>query len=285
MPPVARSGAYCSVEELIASVAHLTLGQADAAILDHLLAMSREVEGRLLRAFFPSTGMNAYRWPPFHVAYSWEVWTEDDLLSVSSVEVAAGGVGAVPVAITNYYLEPQQWGPPYSRIEVDLSSQDIFQAGPTPQRSVQISGQWGYCAQTVAAGTLAAPAGATDGTLTLSNGHGVEQGDVILIDQEAIYVDASPNLHTSNVAVVQRGVNGTTAAAHLSAASVARYRAPADIRRLVRAGAIMTFQQDQQAWAQAQGSAPIPLAVYPTELATLWQNAERAYQRVRMAAV
>lgn len=285
MPPQARSGAYCSVEELIASVAHLTLGQADAAILDHLLAMSREVEGRLLRAFFPSTGTNAYRWPPFHVAYSWEVWFEDDLLSVSSVEVAAGGVGAAPVPITTYYLEPQQWGPPYARIEVDLSSQDIFQAGPTPQRSVQISGQWGYSAQTTAAGTLAAPAGATDSTLTLSNGHGVEQGDVILIDQEAIYVDASPNLHTSNVAVVQRGVNGATAAAHLSAASVARYRAPADIRRLVRAGAIMTFQQDQQAWAQAQGSAPIPLAVYPTELATLWQNAERAYQRVRMAAV
>ena len=284
MPAVARQGAYCSVEELDAAVPHLALGTFDAVILDHVLAASREVELQLGRGFYPYTGVNAYRWPAFAVAYSWEVWFDDDAISVSAVEVAAGGIGAAPVALTQYYLEPQQSGPPYSRLEVDLSSSDVLQAGPTPQRSVQITGQWGYCATLAPAGTLASPCNASATTITLAAA-GVQQGDVITIDNEALFVDHSPDLHTSNSAVVQRGVNGTTAASHLTNAPVARYRAPADIRRLVRGEAISTFQQDQGSWARATGSTDVTLRAANTQLTQYWQRAESTYRRLRMAAV
>lgn len=288
MPAVARVGSYCSVEELVAAVPHLAQAGAsglfDAVILDHVLAASREVELRLGRGFYPYTGMNAYRWPPFAVAYSWEVYTDDDILSVSSVQVAAGGIGAVPIALTQYYLEPQQFGAPYNRLEVDLSSSDVLQAGPTPQRSVQITGQWGYCATLAAAGLLTSGINATATTLTVSTPVAVQQGDVILIDSEALFIDHSASL-TSGTAVVQRGVNGTMAASHLINAPIQRYRAPADIRRLVRGEAISTFQQDQGSWARATGSTDITLRAANTQLTQYWQRAEATYRRTRMAAV
>jgi hypothetical protein len=284
VPIVARQGAYCSVEELVAAVPHLALGTFDAVILEHVLAASREVELRFGRGFFPYQGMNAYRWPPFAVAYSWEVWTDDDILSVTNVAVAAGGLGAVPVALTNYYLEPQQSGPPYSRIEVDLSSTDVLQAGPTPQRSVQITGQWGYCATLAPAGLLTSGINASVTALTVSTPVTVNQGDVIVIDSEAIYVDHSPSL-ASGTAVVQRGVNGTTAASHLVNAPISRYRAPADIRRLVRGEAMSSFQEDQGSWARATGSTDVTLRAASTQLTQYWQRAEATYRRTRLAAV
>src|SRR5438128_9236134 len=124
MPTLEVAGAYVGVEQLrlasnIADTSH------DAIILEHLLAASRAIEQLTVRRFYPVLGVNAYRWPPLHIAYSWEIWTEDDLLSVSSINVAAAGQNASPVAITHYWLEPQEHGPPYNRVEVDLSSSDV----------------------------------------------------------------------------------------------------------------------------------------------------------------
>lgn len=356
MPTLSVVGAYCGVEQF-RRASGLQGSDRDAVILEHLLAASRDIERQTLRRYFPVIATDDYRWPPLHIAASWEVWTEDDLLSVSLLQVAAAGQNASPVSLTNYFLEPQQFGPPYNRIEVDLSSSDVFQSGPTPQRSVQITGAWGFCSTTLVAGTLAVAI--TDAAATLlvcSNASRIDQGDVLLIGSEAIYVD-SPRTqvdtaatlsgdidaqkstqtvglsdgtkvntgetilidaesmlvqsitgnnatvirgwdgstlaaHTSGAHVyaprgltIQRGVNGTTAATHLTNAPIAKYQAPANIRRIVRADAIGTFQQDQASWGRTVGAGDMAAEFQGKALKSFRKEVIDEFRRRRAAAI
>src|SRR5579883_436978 len=285
MPALSATvGAYCGVEHLKRAINDQT-NDRDDLILEHLNAASRDLELWLGRRFVPVTATNAYRWPPFHVAASWEVWTEEDLLSVSLLQVAAAGQNAEPVTLTHYWLEPQAFGPPYNRVEVDLSSSDVFQSGPTPQRGVQITGQWGYCATTVPAGTLAAAiTSATQTRIGVSVPTTLNQGDVLLVDAEALSVDVSPQLASGTLAV-RRGVNGTVATTHSNGAALAVYRAPDDVRRLVRADAIAAYTQDLAAWGKSIGSAEMQVEFQGKAIQSLRQRVERNYRRRMVAAV
>lgn len=280
----ATVGAYCGVTTF-KRASNITDTTHDREILDHLLAASREIDRLTLRRYFPVTGTNKYRWPPLHVAYSWEVWTLEDLLSVSAINVADSGVGAVPVAVTHYFLEPQYTGPPYNRVEIDLSSTDVLQAGPTPQQSVAITGQWGYSNATGGVGSLSAQIVATDTTLTAFTGNtlaSIEPGDVLLIESEAIFVDLDPG---NSQTVLRRGVNGTTAATHASSTAVAKYQAPSAIRRVVRADAIGTFQQDLAAWGRTIGAGDMTVEYQGKQIKSMRQQVVDEYRRARTAAI
>lgn len=284
MPTLEVSGSYVGVEQFRAA-SKIQATTDDAVILDHLLAASRDIERLTLRRFFPVIATNYYRWPPFHVSASWEVWTEDDLLSVTLLQAQASGQHASPVNLANFYLEPQQYGPPYNRIEIDLSSSDVFTAGPTPQRSIGVTGLWGYCNTTTPAGTLAAALTTTGvTTATVSVPTPINQGDVLLIDAEAIYVDLSPALGAGDL-VIQRGVNGTTPATHLIDAPVSRYQAPASIRRVVRADAIGTFQQDLANWGRTVGQGDMAVEFQGKMAKSYRQTVIDEYRRARFAAV
>ena len=119
------------------------------------------------------------------------------MLSVTTLQAQAQNVS--PVVITHFFLEPQIFSGPYSRIEIDLSSTDAFQSGNTPQRSISVQGQWGYCNNTIAAGTLISGL-ASDATVTTflcSDASKVDVGDVLLIGTEAIYVSGRAQYDTT----------------------------------------------------------------------------------------
>ena len=356
MPTLDVVGAYCGVEQLKAAIAPAIQDTTrDALILDHLLAATRELNQLLDRRFFPVTATNKYRWPPYYVAASWEQWLEDDLLSVSLLQASATGINAAPVTLTHYLLEPQHLGPPYNRIEVDLSSNDVFTSGPTPQQSIAITGQWGFSNATRAAGTLAvALSSASATTATISNATLIDQGDVLLIDSEAIFVDnprtqvdttatltgnplssdtiiglstgsllnsgevmlvdaemmliqaisgnnatvirgfagtvaashtSSTDVYAARGLTIVRGVNGTVAATHLISAPIVKYQAPANVRRLIRADAIGTLQQDMASWGRTIGQGEMAVEYQAKQLKGLRQTVIDQYARLRVAAI
>ncbi len=286
MPTLDISGAYVGVESLKAAIAPAIADTTrDALILEHLLAATADFNRQVDRRFFPVTAKATYRWPPYYVAWTWELWTEDDLLSVSLLQSQAGGQNASPTTLTHYFLEPQALGPPYNRIEIDLSSSDVFTAGSTPQQSVAVTGQWGYCATTRAAGTLAAAITTTTATtLSCSSAALIDQGDVLLIDSEAIFVDAPRGIPTTTLTIV-RGVNGTTPATHLNAAPIVKYMAPANVRRLIRADAIGTLQQDMASWGRTIGQGEMAVEYQAKQQKSLRQQLIDQYARRRTAAV
>lgn len=88
--------------------------------------------------------------------------------------------------ISSYFLEPQQYGPPYDHIELDLDGTGFFAGGP--QRAVSIAGLWGYSNDEAAATTLAAAistASVTTVTVTTPAG---DVGSTLRIDTERLTI-------------------------------------------------------------------------------------------------
>jgi hypothetical protein len=180
----------------------------DNALVDAAIeAAARDVEGGAHRVFYPVIATRLFAWPNFQRAYPWRLWlNQNDLISLTAA--SAGGV-AIPLA--NIFLEPVNSGPPYTWIELDRSKTSAFAAGSTPQRSISLSGQWGYGAATAPAGTLGAAMSDTTGTVAqVSNSAAMGVGDSILIDSERMLVTDRAMITTAQI---QQGSGCSTASA------------------------------------------------------------------------
>lgn len=279
---------------------------------------SRDVEGLCHRRFYPEVATKKFDWPNIQGALPWRLWLDDtELVSVSSL-VSTGG-GTIPS--TNYFLENNRTGPPYSRIEVNLSTSSAFGGGSTYQQSILVTGVWGYSNNETTCGLTAEVLDATetgvdvDGatsalvgvgsiirvdsermqviarsmivtgqvlggsgltsqanstTVAVADGTQISVDETILIDSERmLVVDIAGNnltvirawdgsvlaAHTASTAIyaarsltVERGALGTTAATHLTAATVYRWDAPAGIQDYTVAWSLSNLLQEQTGW-------------------------------------
>jgi hypothetical protein len=112
------------------------------------------------------------------------VWLDgNELASVTTF--TSGGVS---VPSTDYYLEPQAYGPPYDSIEINRgTSSALTSASGGPQRSLSITGVFMGCAlEETSAGTLSASLTSSATSLTASQPIGV--GRVLRVDSERMLV-------------------------------------------------------------------------------------------------
>mgnify|MGYP001592050450 FL=1 len=159
-------------------------------IVDRLIeAASRRIDQETRRRFIPETATRLYRWPHRLTAPT-IFWLDQDLLSVTTLLAKAQDTTPTTIATADYFLEPQSLGPPYNRIEIDLSSSAAFEAGDTPQRSISVAGTWGYGNSTKAGGTVASglASDATATTFVCSNSALIDVGDTLLIQSEQLFV-------------------------------------------------------------------------------------------------
>lgn len=171
-------------------------GASKDAILDRVIeAVSQEIERATHRYFIPRTETRLYRWPPGQTGRSYILWLDQDLLSLTTLKTKAQDSSPTTIVAADYFLEPANFGPPYDRIEIDLSSDSAFEAGDTPQRSISVLGSWGFSNTTKAAGTvssgLASDAAAV--SMVCSDGSLIDVGDTLLIGTEQIFVSARAN--------------------------------------------------------------------------------------------
>lgn len=151
---------------------------------------SRDFDRQTRRFFIPKTETRLYRWPPRAPGPSSILWLDQDLISVTTLQSEAQNASPTTIASSDYFLEPNNDGPPYHRVEIDLSSTAAFQSGDTPQRSISVVGDWGYSADTKTGGTvssgLSSDAAATE--FVCSDGSLIDVGDTILVDSERLFV-------------------------------------------------------------------------------------------------
>ena len=159
-----------------------------------------------------------------------------DLISVSSLTVDITGDGSTDYTLvegTDYWLRPEsasQHGAPYWQIDLIPWGTQIGE-WPKGERSIVITGLWGWSYELESTG-LTGTVASTDGTTVTANstaGTLIYPGDVIAIEDEQLYVSA---VSTTSL-TVQRGVNGTTAAAH-SAKTIYVRRYPRDIEGAIK---------------------------------------------------
>jgi hypothetical protein len=103
---------------------------------------ARDIETLCHRShFYPWLGTRYFDWPDENNrgGRTWRLPLGDHTL-ISLTSITAGGVA---IATGDVNLEPRNSGPPYRRIEIDLSSAAAFSAGDTHQQAIAILGLWG----------------------------------------------------------------------------------------------------------------------------------------------
>lgn len=155
--------------------------RSDDLVDQAVAAASRTVDADTHRVFYPSTETRVFDWRPPQTSRSWRLWiTPDELISLTTLTVAG-----VVQTNSDFFLEPANDGPPYSHIEVDLSTSAAWSADQTHQRAVSIVGLWGYDNETVTAGTTSANVADTTSTaLSVTNGGLIGVGDLITLEGE-----------------------------------------------------------------------------------------------------
>lgn len=157
--------------------------RSDAQVDRAIESASRAVEGLTHRRFYPEVRTMTFDWPNGQAARPWRLWLDQHEL----IEVTALTVAGETIPPSDYFLRPDD-GPPYTRVEIDLDSPAAFSAGGTHQRSISITGVFGYRADEAPAGQLAAALDSTATTVTVSDGAAVGVGDLLRVGDERLVV-------------------------------------------------------------------------------------------------
>jgi hypothetical protein len=199
MPP-----AYCTREDVKGALDLKESARANAQIDRAIESASRSVEGLLRRKFFPQVATRYKDFPNYQRSRPWRLWLDrDEVVSVTTL--VAGGT---TIAATDYFLEPANSGPPYTRIEIDLASSAAFGSGSTHQRAIAITGVFGYGADEEPAGALAEALDAVETGVDVTDSAAVGVGTIIRVDSERMTVteksmlDTGQNLQASLTASV-----------------------------------------------------------------------------------
>lgn len=121
------------------------------------------------------------------------------------------------------------------RLNPDATTIQIY-SWPTRKRAIKLTGLWGYSYEledTTIDTAEALDTSETDVTVSATAASLIFPGDTIVIDSEQMAVTAVASVTLT----VVRAINGTTAAAHDTAASVYVRRYPRDVERAVAADA------------------------------------------------
>jgi len=211
--------------------------ESDDALADRLIeSHSGKVDELFHRHFYPRVATRRYDWPSRSQVSSSILWLDADLL-----EVRAFTASGSEVSSDDYILGPDDIdGGPYDRIE--LESGITFGTGG--QRSLEVDAVWGYSREATAAGALAGVLSDSATTIPATAHTGVDVGDLLFIDDEALVVTDHRIVAMVDTYLVQRGAYGTTAAQHAQGATVTRNVPPGLIRDLVIAECIAQRVQE-----------------------------------------
>lgn len=201
-----KTPCYCSREEVKRALDLKESAARNPQIDRAMEAAARDIEGRLRRQFYPLDTTNYFDWPNFQYAVPWRIWFDNKELAATPTAVVSGTT-AIPVA--NIFFEPINTGPPFTYMEINRSSTSAFGLGQTPQRSVAITGTFGFSTLADSAGTLAASISSTSATtMTVSDSSLIGVGNVAVIDTERMIVSDVAMTTTSQT---QQGAGCSTA--------------------------------------------------------------------------
>src|SRR3990167_2327012 len=196
---------------------------ADDAEIDLALdTVSREIDTYCGRHFYPAT-----RTLYFKAQSATRLLLPVDLLAVTTLKTDPNGDRTYTDTWTtsDYDLEPVNAlfeSPPRPYWEI-LSRSDGDYSFPTTARGVQIVGSYGYSdRKKTPASTTSEVLDATETGVDVTTGTDFEVGQTILVESEQMWVSAI----SSNTLTVTRGVNGTTAATHVTASAIQIYEYP-----------------------------------------------------------
>jgi hypothetical protein len=136
--------AYATREQVMGSLEIRNMARARTLIDNKLEAGARAVERVVQgRRFYPERKTIKFDWPNYQNAASWQLQLDgNDLISLEAVTAGGIALNVGTDVIPRRYDDIDET--PYSLIEINLSSNASFAAGPTFQRSLSFTGLWGH---------------------------------------------------------------------------------------------------------------------------------------------
>lgn len=206
---------YASREDVKNALDILETSRAEPQIDRVLRAATDSVEGLLVRSFHPELRTMTFDYPPWQAPLGtpWRLYLNNqELISVTTLTS-----GGVTISNSDVLLRPDD-GPPFTRVELDISSTSAFSAGSTHQRSISILGLYGYRNDEVTAGSLATTVNASVTTIDVTDGSLVGVGNLLRIDDERMsvteraFIDSTENLAAAVTDVGASSITVTTGA-------------------------------------------------------------------------
>ncbi|GGU13253.1 hypothetical protein [Streptomyces violascens] len=185
---------YATREDVKSALDFKETARANRAVDRALEAASRSVEGLCHRRFYPEIATRLWDWPNQQYARAWRLWLDaNELISVTAVSAAG-----VVIPALDYNLEPNEYGPPFNRLELDIASNATFGGGATHQRNISISGLFGYRNDETITGTIteALDASETGVDVDAATSAAVGVGSLLRVDGERMAVTGRSMLDT-----------------------------------------------------------------------------------------
>ena len=210
---------YATREQVKAALDVAETARNNSQVDRAIASASRSIEAQTHRKFYPFDGTRYFGFRPWRDgSSSWRMWmNSDEIVSVSSLVV-----GGDTISSSDYFLEPVNSGPPYASVEMDLSSNSVFQSDETWQRAVAVTGTFGFWDEQEAVGSLTdtLAADVTDtANITWTDPRLVGVGSILKVDSERLivtersFVDSTQNttgaLTASNADVSVSVVNSS----------------------------------------------------------------------------
>lgn len=248
---------YASLEEIKRDLFNIAPVNTDhdAVLLGLLQATSAQIDGWTGTHFYPLRAVRYF--PRADLWYSSpDLLLEHELISVAGLSVDTNGSLLELAAGTDYRLTPYA-GPPHKAIELPRGGQ--LGSWPYQRHTVAIDGVWGNGEQLLTLpATVAGALSDSAGTIPVSDGTVFERGSVIRLTPGAAgYEDVFVTAVEVNDLTVTRGVNGTTAVAHLDEAGVARVVYPPAVVRACLIQAERLFKRRETAFANVVASTDV----------------------------
>lgn len=188
------SGVYTTRETIKRALDISTTARNDRQIDRCIQSGARRIDGLCHRIFYPHLDTKYFDWPNNQEAVPWRLWLgETELISASTV--TSGGVTVPP---GNYNLEPNRTGPPYNRLEINISSSSALSSGSTYQQAIGITGLWGYHDEDYPVGTLSEALDASETAIDVNTAAAsdIGVGSILRIDEERLLVTERSPLDT-----------------------------------------------------------------------------------------
>jgi hypothetical protein len=179
--PLATEPWYATRDDVMSALDVAETARTHAQIDRLIAAASRSIDSLCHRKFHPWVGTRYLDWPTEQCARGGWAWLDANEV-IELTNVVSGGT---TIASSDYFLYPLS-GPPFTRLEIDLSSSATLGGGATHQRDLVLTGTFGYGADTATVGTLAEAVDTAETSIDLSSSVGV--GTLLLVDNEYMHV-------------------------------------------------------------------------------------------------
>lgn len=212
----------------------------DTVLLRVLERVSRALDAGLDRHFYSVLATRVYPADYDPDCQPTMLRLPDDVISITTLKEDIDGDGTYEttlVANTDYVL----W--PYNRLTHEPARRidKVTGSWPTQVRRVQLVGKFGYSDETELVTTTTEALDDSETGVDLTAVTNLSAGDTLVIDSEQMDVLSIATL----TATVTRGVNGTTAASHLTGATAYRRRFPRDIEQATVMQSARFFRETQ----------------------------------------